>query len=49
MAKPGPKPGSPAAARSGSRGGRSRPSLKDGPTKQGARHSVPRGKPNKKP
>lgn len=47
MAKPGPKPGSSAARNSGAQGGKSRPSLKQGSSKVGARHSVPKGKPNK--
>ena len=41
--KPGPKPGNPAQRRHGSQGGKSRPSLKAGPSKQGARHGVPKG------
>lgn len=42
MAKPGPKPGNAASRSSGSQGGKSRPSLKQGQSKQGARHSVPK-------
>lgn len=38
MPKPGPKKGSSAAKRSGRKGGRSRPSLKKGAHKKGARH-----------
>jgi hypothetical protein len=41
--KPGPPPGT--NKTHGSKGGRSRPSLKKTTTKQGARHSIPKGKP----
>jgi hypothetical protein len=47
MAKPGPAKGSPSAKQSGGQGGKSRPSLKQGTHKQGARHSVQKGRPNK--
>jgi hypothetical protein len=42
MAKPGPSKGSSKARASGRKGGRSRPSLKKGAHKQGARHAKKR-------
>lgn len=42
MAKPGPKKHNPASRTAGAKGGRSRPSLKRGRHKQGARTAKPK-------
>jgi hypothetical protein len=44
MPKPGPNKGNAASKTAGAKGGKSRPSLKKGRTKQDARHATPKAK-----
>jgi len=43
MSRPGPRKGNPTSKTAGAKGGKSRPSLKQGRHKQGARTGKPKG------